>query len=268
MYELLATNSALRIAFLILLFAAVVIGVTIVSRLGERRSSIKTAVRAIGEGGPRTASTNLRQKTDDAWSQLADRIEKTGLSLTDTKADSLRDKLRAAGYTSPGAPKVFTLVRLLLVVALPGAYFLLSSTARVAYTFVTLYIYGGVLALIGLYLPNLFVTAKADRRREEVTNGFPDCLDLMLVCVEAGLGLEAAMERVGREMVNSHPLVARLLSTATLRLRAGMRSNMSDSDDTAFSAGIGLNIVAAHIDLGIISSENNAGASLQFGVEF
>jgi tight adherence protein C len=45
----------------------------------------------------------------------------------------------------------------------------------------------------------------------------------MLVCVEAGLGLEAAMDRVGREMVTSHPLVAGLLSTATLQLRAGAR---------------------------------------------
>lgn len=86
-----------------------------------------------------------------------------------------------------------------------------------------LYLIGGALALAGLYLPNLLVTAKADRRREEITNGFPDCLDLMLVCVEAGLGLESAMDRVGREMVSSHPLVAELLSTATLQLRAGAR---------------------------------------------
>src|SRR5690606_25875872 len=82
---------------------------------------------------------------------------------------------------------------------------------------------GSVLALLGLYVPNLFISAKADRRREAVTNGFPDCLDLILVCVEAGLGLEAAMDRVGREMVSSHPLVAALLSTATLQLRAGAR---------------------------------------------
>ena len=85
----------------------------------------------------------------------------------------------------------------------------------------SLYVYGGGFALLGLYLPNLFVSAKAGRRREEITNGFPDCLDLMLVAVEAGLGLEAAMDRVGREMVNSHPLVANLLSIATLQLRAG-----------------------------------------------
>ena len=86
-----------------------------------------------------------------------------------------------------------------------------------------LYVYGSILAIAGLYLPNLYVTAKADRRREAITNGFPDCLDLVLVCVEAGLGLEAAMDRVGREMVDSHPLVAALLSTATLQLRAGAR---------------------------------------------
>jgi len=77
------------------------------------------------------------------------------------------------------------------------------------------------LALFGLYAPNLFISAKADRRREAVVNGFPDSLDLMLVCVEAGLGMEAAFDRVGREMLKSHPLVAQLLSLVTLELRAG-----------------------------------------------
>ena len=52
-------------------------------------------------------------------------------------------------------------------------------------------------------------------------NGFPDCLDLMLVCIEAGLGIEAAMERVGREMVKVHPQVSELLSLTVLNLRAG-----------------------------------------------
>jgi len=87
--------------------------------------------------------------------------------------------------------------------------------------FLTIYIGCSFLGLMGLYLPNLFIQAKADRRKEEIVNGFPDCLDLLLVCVEAGLGIEAAMDRVGREMVKSHPLVAQLLSIAVLRLRAG-----------------------------------------------
>jgi len=80
---------------------------------------------------------------------------------------------------------------------------------------------GSLAALMGLYVPALFVRAMADRRRQAIINGFPDSLDLMLVCVEAGLGLEAALDRVGREMTMSQPLVAKLLTTATLQLRAG-----------------------------------------------
>jgi tight adherence protein C len=84
-----------------------------------------------------------------------------------------------------------------------------------------LYLFGVLLAIFGLYAPNLFISAKADRRRQAIVNGFPDSLDLMLVCVEAGLGMEAAFDRVGREMLHSHPLVAQMLSVVTLELRAG-----------------------------------------------
>ena len=76
-------------------------------------------------------------------------------------------------------------------------------------------------AVMGLYLPNLFISAKAARRQEAIVHGFPDALDLMLVCVEAGLGLEAAMDRVGRELAISHPLVSQTLGKVVLELRAG-----------------------------------------------
>jgi tight adherence protein C len=78
-----------------------------------------------------------------------------------------------------------------------------------------------VAAAMGLYLPNLFVRARADRRQRDLVNGFPDALDLMLVCVEAGLGLEAAFARVGMEMTSSHPLLAEQFGAVVLELRAG-----------------------------------------------
>jgi len=53
-----------------------------------------------------------------------------------------------------------------------------------------------------------------------LVNGFPDCLDLMLVCVEAGLGLEAALDRVGREMAIARPEVADLLTAVRRVVRA------------------------------------------------
>jgi tight adherence protein C len=78
-----------------------------------------------------------------------------------------------------------------------------------------------IYAAVGLYLPTLVVRAKADRREREIINGFPDALDLMLVCVEAGLALESAFDRVGREMSLSHPLLAEQIGIVVLELRAG-----------------------------------------------
>ena len=223
MLDFLATNLIARAAFLALVFALVLLIVVLGARAAGRRANVKAEIKSIARTGPNPGRMRLQERKDSGWAKLAERIEGAGLALTDTKGDKLRERLVAAGYTSPAAPKIFTLARLVLVLVLPAVYLAIMSAGTAPLTFMKLYVYGSLLAIAGLYLPNLYISAKADRRREAVTNGFPDCLDLVLVCVEAGLGLEAAMDRVGREMVNSHPLVAALLSTATLQLRAGAR---------------------------------------------
>lgn len=221
MVDFLATNLVARTAFLLLVFMLAVFLVTAVIRIAMRRAALRSGIKAIAQSRPSERSARLQERRDGGWSKLAERIEKAGLNLADTKGDQLREKMIAAGFPSPAAPKLFTLARLVLVLLLPTIYVLLASAGGKELSFFRLYLFGSALALLGLYLPNLFVTARADRRREAITNGFPDCLDLMLVCVEAGLGLEAAMDRVGREMLHSHPLVSALLSGATLQLRAG-----------------------------------------------
>lgn len=223
MLDFLATNVIARGAFLALLFVTVLLVVMLTARATARRAALKAEIKSIAQVSSSSSRMRLQERKDSGWARLAERIEKAGLTLTDTQDDKLRQKLIAAGFTSPVAPKIFTLSRLVLVLLLPTLYLLVVSGGSEPLTFTKLYVYGTILAVAGLYLPNLYISAKADRRREAITNGFPDCLDLVLVCVEAGLGLEAAMDRVGREMVNSHPLVAALLSTATLQLRAGAR---------------------------------------------
>jgi tight adherence protein C len=223
MIDFLATNLIARTTFLLLVFVLAMLVVTIGARAISRRAALKADIKAIAGSSRTSGRMRLQDRKDTGWAKLADKIEKAGLNLSDTKGDKLRQKLIAAGFTSPTAPKIFTLSRLVLVLLLPTLYLLFVSAGGQELSFIRLYLFGTLLALAGLYLPNLFITARADRRREAVTNGFPDCLDLMLVCVEAGLGLEAAMDRVGREMFRSHPLVSTLLSGATLHLRAGAR---------------------------------------------
>ena len=222
MIEFLATNPVARLAALIVLFA-VVVGLALAAlAVIRRRAGVRRELRAIaGSGGSTSSVASLRDRRDDQWTRLVDRIERAGLNLTDTKSDQLRDKMIAAGFESPSAPRIYTLIRLLLVILLPAAFVGLSLLSGKELSYIKLYIFGSVAALAGLYVPALFVQAKADRRREAIINGFPDSLDLMLVCVEAGLGLEAALDRVGREMTISHPLVSQMLTTATLQLRAG-----------------------------------------------
>ena len=211
-----------------LLMAALFLAVTglayYVSRAFDRRIAVRSRLDETAGGlqAVEAGRTTLRQhSTRTAWTKLVDTIEKSGLSLADTKGDALRKKMVAAGYTAPEAPRVFTFLRLVLTLALPALYLALNYFTGNAPSLFKLYLIGCVLALMGLYLPNLYVTAKADRRKAELVNGFPDALDLMLVCVEAGLGLEAAFDRVGREMSLSHPLVAQMMGGVVLELRAG-----------------------------------------------
>lgn len=221
MLEFLALNPIARAVFLAALFAIVVFVALQVINAIYRRADIRADLDLIAEQGAKISGERLREVKESAWSKIADRIEKAGLSLADTQGDELRRKLIAAGYESPSAPRIFTLVRIIMIFALPGFMLLAFYLGGQELSLFKLYAAVAIFALLGLYLPNIFVTAKADRRREEIVNGFPDCLDLILVCVEAGLGLEAAMDRVAREMAVSHPLVSQILSTATLQMRAG-----------------------------------------------
>jgi tight adherence protein C len=143
------------------------------------------------------------------------------LSLVDTKDDSLRQRLVAAGFSASHAPRVYTLVRLVLVFALPTFAWLFFWLTGASPSILKLYLTLVIAAAIGLYLPALIVRALADRRQQELVNGFPDALDLMLICVEAGLGLEAAFARVGMEMTTSHPRLAEQFGAVVLELRAG-----------------------------------------------
>jgi tight adherence protein C len=160
-------------------------------------------------------------RIESAWLKLVNSIESRGLSLVDTKDAALRQRLIAAGYPAPHAPRVYTLIRLIMVFGLPllalSFFWLTASSPSMMKLYFTLVI----AAVMGLYLPSLFIRARADRRQQALVNAFPDALDLMLVCVEAGLGLEAAFSRVGMEMTTSHPLLSEQFGAVVLELRAG-----------------------------------------------
>lgn len=208
-------------AIMAMIFIAVVMAVMAAGSMFSRRVNISAR---LSTSAPTNASTNTSLRTDQTksvWARLIQEVERRGLSLTDTDGDKLTERLMLAGFDQVWASRAFVLLRTVLTLVLPllavGVIYFLDAWPTPKKLAMTL---GGV-ALVGMYLPNYIVNARADRRRSEILNGFPDTLDLMLVCVEAGLGIDAAFSRVGSEIVNSHPLLARLFATVSLELRAG-----------------------------------------------
>lgn len=157
-----------------------------------------------------------RPPAQNRASRVVSALQRRSLFQEEAKGESLRHRLTSAGYDGPEAVVVYTLLRLLLSLGLPGLFFGAHVTSPGVISLPKLYAIGVGLALLGLYLPQAWVNRRAARRRQDMLNGLPDALDLMLVCVEAGLGIDAAFQRVGTELA-----LARQLAAVTLELRAG-----------------------------------------------
>lgn len=215
------------VTFLILglVFGAVVLGVVAVAPMFGRKVDLAKRLALPSDGGAAVAgggSPSLRtDSSSNLWARLIEEIERRGISLNDDKAPVLQEKLALAGYSQPYAVRAYVLARTVLTLALPAATYAYLMLTGSSATGSKLYLIVLGSAVLGMYLPTVIVSGRADRRQQEILNGFPDALDLMLVCVEAGLGIDACFARVGQEIVNLHPRLAELFATVSLELRAG-----------------------------------------------
>jgi len=133
----------------------------------------------------------------------------------------LRRDLALAGFESPAAPIWYVICRFSLAIGLP--ILLIAGSAAAGKPLAGLQAIVAPLALcgMGLLTPFYFVRGRASSRRADIEQEFPDALDLMVVCVEAGLGLEATFVRVATEVRESHPRIAYEFGRLTDELSAG-----------------------------------------------
>ncbi len=143
------------------------------------------------------------------------------LPQKDDELSHMNQQMLRAGFRSPQALQIFYVTKSLLVVALPLLVLLLwrwipDSENR------SLIMYAVATSGIGLFVPNIMLRKLVEKRIQSLRNGFPDALDLLVVCVEAGLGLAAAIQRVAEELDVSHPDLAFELATVNSEMRAGI----------------------------------------------
>ena len=113
-------------------------------------------------------------------------------------------QLASAGFARPAAPIWYVIIRFSLAIGLPLGFLLSRGLFAEQMDESVLIFWTLALCGFGLLAPSSFISRRANQRREELEREFPDALDLMVVCVEAGLSLNAAFVRVGQEMKESH----------------------------------------------------------------
>lgn len=165
------------------------------------------------------AGDDLKSQT---WSAKVVRIvtpfAKLSSPTTDWESSPLRVKFMNAGIRHPKAAHVFFGLKTMLPVlgGLP-TFLVLRSTE----TGMTLLFWVLCAAALGCYLPNICLHLITTRRKREIFENFPDAADLLLVCVEAGLGMDGALTRVAEEMLSKSPALAEELQLTNLEMRAG-----------------------------------------------
>ncbi|HEY2052270.1 MAG TPA: type II secretion system F family protein [Caulobacteraceae bacterium] len=133
----------------------------------------------------------------------------------------LQKTLALAGFESVSAPAIYVAVRYGLALGLPLFYLFAQKFVAKPATGPALILPVLSLCGAGLVAPSAFVNRRASARKEALENEFPDALDLMVVCVDAGLGLEAAFIRVGQEIGPSHPHISEEFRRASDEMGAG-----------------------------------------------
>ena len=152
---------------------------------------------------------------------LVNRLEEfLGLKRDSARMKELKKTLAQAGYNSDRALSIVMGFKLGLPLVLPilASHYLFSQNLSRLHLLAAFYI----LFTSGYFLPNLVLNHLVEARKKKIKEELPDSLDLMVVCVEAGQGLNAAMKRVAEELILSHPIIAQELLMVNLEINAGM----------------------------------------------
>ena len=169
-------------------------------------------------------SASLTGETSAKSNAIQRFLQKIGNAMNPGRTMDVKDiklKFLRAGLRDRNIPTVFWGIKFLL-----GLFFPLLFASYVIFFKPSMeplhaFTIAAVLGIIGLFLPNYWLLRRTASRRDKIVKAFPDALDMLVVCVEAGMGLDAALGRVGSELELGYPELSDELKFLNLELRAG-----------------------------------------------
>ncbi|USE81557.1 type II secretion system F family protein [Cupriavidus gilardii] len=176
-----------------------------------------------GTAGP-AASSGAGQAGSD-WSarlgEWARPVSRFALPREGWENSALRVRFMNAGWRGTTAPTLYFAAKTVLALALPLAALVATVGTPLASDGALLAVLLIAICAVGYYLPNAVLARRIAQRKRAVFEEFPDAIDLLTVCVEAGLGLDAALMRVAGELSLRCPVLANELELMLLEMRSG-----------------------------------------------
>jgi tight adherence protein C len=197
-----------------------------VSQFLQQRSERRELIGKIRGGGIATdpAFDDEADEAEKKDSALIGIFGKIGRRASVTKVEDYsasRLKFLRAGIRHENALAVHWGVKIFLTVMFPAAFLLARTLVLTTLSYQVSMAVTVLCALLGFYLPDIWLHHKAEERRQKILQSLPDAMDLLVICVEAGMGLDGAINKVAQELGMGSPELSEELQLMNLELRAG-----------------------------------------------
>lgn len=201
--------------------SAALVATSLIQLWGAPARVVGKQVARLREVGPRPFDGAQRRRRREQSRRLQKLMTDIGLRLEkrQSELEGMRRRLVQAGYWDPEAVRYYLGARVLLASALGGGVLVIGALlgGRLA----ALIFFSTWLAAVGWILPQWYVSVRKTRRWREVNLALPDALDLLVACVEAGMGLNQALDRVADEVRHMSQVTSDELTLVNLEIRAG-----------------------------------------------
>lgn len=191
---------------------------------GDMKRRLHVDAEETGETVADAAAETRRRSSEAVRDKALKKAQEFYAKSDPENVAKIRMKLIQAGYMDPGSVAWFFLARFAALIAC----MVLAVLYRVAVG-ADMDLRGWMIAagagLSGYFLPGLVLSRQISAKMREYRNGFPDFMDLMVVCSDAGMSMEAGIERVGREIAKTYPSLSENLQLVSIELRAGRSMN-------------------------------------------
>ena len=220
LYRLLENRDYIALQILIFLAASLLAGGLIL--LFRRRNLMSERMAKLLPGKKAAQIKNAKLFEEESQSGLTakiiDPIHKVIAPSGFSAQKKIRLRLIQAGLRSKRAYATYLAIKVILAVTFPLSFLAFSAYYTMTPMAISI---AGLLAIVGFFVPNLFLLHLTQKRQLVMSRSLPDALDLMVVCVEAGLGLDMTFKRVGDELRSLNPDLSDEFHLTNLEVRAG-----------------------------------------------